>query len=152
MKSSFTAETTISISAPASEVWKAITTPAITKEYLFGTHVKSDWKEGSTISYEGEYQGHTYMDKGTILKVEPNKVFQSTYWSSMGDKEDKPENYNTITYTLTELGNQTQLTITQDNIQTEESRKHSAENWKAVLQKLKELVEKGSNIKGSSDL
>jgi hypothetical protein len=59
-----------------------------------------DWKEGSAITYEGEYQGKAYKDKGLIEKLEPEKIFQSTYWSSMSGKEDKSENYNIVTYTL----------------------------------------------------
>jgi uncharacterized protein YndB with AHSA1/START domain len=142
MKTTLTAETSITIKATPPDVWKAITTPASIKKYLMGTTVKTDWKEGSPISYEGEYNGKKYQDKGIIKKFRPDSVFQSTYWSSMGGKEDKPENYNVVTYTLSDEDDRTLVTLTQDNIATEEEKKHSTENWKQVLQKLKEVVEK----------
>lgn len=141
MKNDLIIETSITINADASKVWKAITTPALIKKYLFGTDVKSDWKEGSPISYEGEYQGKSYKDKGVIKKFEPEKFFQSTYWSSMGGKEDKPENYNMVTYKLSPKGSKTVVTLTQDNIHSEKEKEHVTENWKMTLEGLKKVVE-----------
>ena len=135
-------EISISIDAPPAQVWKTLTTPALIKKYLFGTDVSSDWKEGSSITYIGEYEGKKYHDKGVIIKAVPEKILQSTYWSSMGGKEDKPENYNLVTYRLSRDGEKTILTLTQDNIATEKEKKHSTENWKVVLEKLKETSEK----------
>jgi hypothetical protein len=48
--------------------------PVFDKKYLMGTNVSSDWKAGSPISYEGEYNGKKYHDKGVIRKIEPEKV------------------------------------------------------------------------------
>jgi uncharacterized protein YndB with AHSA1/START domain len=142
MKKNLIAETSITIDASTDAVWKAITTPALIKEYLMGTTAKSDWKEGSPISYEGEYEGKKYKDKGTIKKMEVGKTFQSTYWSSMGGKEDKPENYNLVTYNLSEVDdNKTHLTLTQDNVLSEKEKEHVTGNWKMVLKKLKEVAE-----------
>jgi uncharacterized protein YndB with AHSA1/START domain len=100
MKNTLIAETSISIDATPAEVWKAITIPELIKKYLMGTDVSSDWKEGSTITYTGEYEGKKYHDKGIIKKIEREKIFQSTYLSSMSGKEDKPENYNLVTYKI----------------------------------------------------
>ena len=135
------AETSITIDASPSEVWKTITTPAQVKKYLMGTNVVTDWKEGSAISYEGEYNGKKYKDKGVIKKVEPGKILQSTYWSSMGGKEDKPENYNLVTYKLADKDGRTVVTLSQDNIHSEKEKEHATDNWKSVLQKLKSVVE-----------
>ncbi len=142
MKNNLRAETSITIKATPEAVWKAITTPASIKKYLMGTTVTSDWEEGSAINYEGEYNGKKYHDKGVIKKFKPESVFQSTYWSSMSGKEDKPENYNTVTYTLSDEDDRTLVTLTQDNIATEEEKEHATKNWEQVLQKLKEVVEK----------
>src|SRR6476660_6349765 len=100
MKKTLNAKASVSIKAAPAKVWKALTTPTLIKKYLMDTNVTTDWKEGSPIKYEGEYQGKKYSDKGIIKKVEPEKILQSTYWSSMGGKEDKPENYNLVTYKL----------------------------------------------------
>jgi len=141
MKNGMTAETSILIDASPAMVWKAITSPDTIKQYLMGTNVSTNWKEGSPISYEGEYNGKKYHDKGVIKKIEPEKIFQSTYWSSMGGKEDKPENYNLVTYQLNEKAGQTEVQLIQDNVQSEEEKKHVTGNWNNVLKKLKSVVE-----------
>lgn len=141
MKNTLIAETSVSINAAPSKVWEALTTPSMVKQYLMGTDVKSDWKEGGSIEYTGEYEGKKYHDRGVIKKFEPGKVFASTYWSSMSGKADKPENYNLVTYKLIEDGGKTIVMLSQDNNATEKEKEHATENWKMVLQKLKEVVE-----------
>ncbi len=141
MEKNITTEASVIIDASPLKVWKAITTPETIKRYLFGTAVTTDWKEGSSISYEGEYEGKKYKDKGKILKIIPEEVFQSTYWSSMGGKEDLPENYNTVTYRLKPVKESTLVTISQDNIKSESEKEHVTENWKMVLKTLKKVIE-----------
>jgi uncharacterized protein YndB with AHSA1/START domain len=141
MKNTLIAETSVSVDATPAQVWKVLTTPKLIKKYLMGTDVTSDWKGGSTITYNGEYEGKKYHDKGVIKKIEPEKILQSTYLSSMSGKEDKPENYNLVTYKITKRDDKTVITLTQDNNATEKEKEHSTENWKAVLKKLKEVAE-----------
>ena len=142
MKNNLTGKASITIDAPASKVWEALTTPELIKQYFFGTEASSDWKVGSPITFSGAYKGKSYHDKGTILEVIPNKIFRYTYWSSMSGIEDKPENYVPITYALVESQEKTTLTVTQQNIPDEKMKVHSEENWKKVLANLKQLLEK----------
>jgi uncharacterized protein YndB with AHSA1/START domain len=142
MKTTFTATARITINAKRDRVWDALTNPALIKEYLFGTNAVSDWKVGSSITYSGVWEGKPYTDKGKILEAEPDRILKSTYWSGMSGKPDTPENYNTVTYALSESNGQTTLTITQDNNPTKESADHSEANWKMVLESMKKLLEK----------
>ncbi|HEY0031209.1 MAG TPA: SRPBCC family protein [Bacteroidia bacterium] len=142
MKSDVIGRVSINIYATVPKVWEALTNPEMIRKYFFGTNAITDWKAGSTIVFEGEWEGHSYKDKGTVLKVEPYKLLSYNYWSSMSGIEDIPENYVTITYELLDEGNKTSLTIIQENIPTEEMREHSEQNWKKILHNLKELVEK----------
>jgi len=59
----------------------------------------------------------------------------------MGGKEDKPENYNLVTYKLSQNDGKTVVTLTQDNVLSEKEKEHVTGNWKSVLKKLKEVVE-----------
>ena len=142
MKSNITGRAAVTINAPASKVWEALTTPAIIKQYFFGTDAISDWKVGSPLIFKGEWQGKQYQDKGTILESVPQKKFKYSYWSSMSGIEDKPENYVNVTYELSENNNATTLTVTQENIPDEKTKAHSEENWKKVIGDLKKLLEK----------
>lgn len=142
MANKLTAKASININAPVDKAWQALTDPAMIKEYLFGTNTITDWKKGSSITYKGEWQGKAYEDKGTIIDIIPNKVLHTTYWSGMSGKEDKPENYANVIYQLNPSGDQTEVTITQDNIDDEAGVKHMEENWGTVLGGMKKLLEK----------
>ena len=48
---------TITINAPASKVWDALTNPEQTKKYMFGCETVSDWRKGSPLLWKGNYEG-----------------------------------------------------------------------------------------------
>ena len=141
MNKNFTATARTTINAPTSKVWQALVNPEIIKQYLFNTEVISDWQVGSPIVYRGEWEGKPFEDKGKILEIEPEKLLRSTHWSPLSGVPDSPENYHTVTYTLTERGEGTEVTITQDNNSTEEEKAHSEKNWRTVLDGMKKLLE-----------
>jgi len=141
MNKKFTTKVVISIKAPASKVWDALTKPELIKQYLFGTQVTTDWQVGSPITYEGVWEGKPYKDKGTILQVEQGRLLVSTFWSALAGLPDVPENYQTISYELSAEGSGTKLTLTQDNNNTQEDANHSEQNWKMVLEGMKKLLE-----------
>lgn len=141
MNNKFTASATTTINAPASKVWQALVNPEIIKQYLFNTDVISDWQVGSPIVYRGEWEGKPFEDKGKILEIEPEKILKSTHWSPTSGVPDLPENYHTVTYTLSEKGENTEVTITQDNNASEEEKTHSEQNWRTVLEGMKKLLE-----------
>ncbi len=141
MSKAFVAQATVTINAPTSRVWDALTKPDLIKQYLFGTQVTTDWQVGSPITYQGTWEGKAYKDKGKVLQVEPGKLLVSTFWSSLSGSPDVPENYQTVRYELSPEGRGTKLTIIQDNNTTQEDANHSAQNWKMVLDGIKKLLE-----------
>ena len=140
MSKALVAETSILIEAGAEKVWKALTDPALIKRYLYGTEAISDWKVGSPITYKGVWEGKPYEDKGRILEIESGILLKSSYWSAFSGLADSPENYSTVTYRIVP-GESTKLTVSQDNIPSEEGRAQAEGNWRMVLQALKELLE-----------
>lgn len=137
----------IEINADASKVWNALINPELIKQYLFGTEAVSEWKIESPIMFRGEWEGNIYEDKGLISKLIKNKVFQYAFWSPLSGLQDKPENYANITYELMEKGEDTLLSVTQDNIKTEVMFNRTCENWEVILKGLKEAVEDNSITK-----
>jgi uncharacterized protein YndB with AHSA1/START domain len=136
------AEASTTINASINEVWDALVNPQKIKQYMFGTTVISDWKEGSSIVWKGEYKGEKYEDKGKILQFQPQKILQYSHFSPFSGLEDKPENYHTVTIELTDQTNGIDIVLTQDNNPDEKTREHSEKNWNMMLNALKETVEK----------
>jgi uncharacterized protein YndB with AHSA1/START domain len=142
MSIDLTARATTTIAAGRAAVWKALTDPAAIKQYMFGADVISDWRKGSSIVWKGEYQGKSYEDKGEILAIEPEKSLQYSHFSPLAGKPDLPENYHTVTITLSGDDGTTNVSLTQDKNGSEESRAESEKNWTMMLDGLKKNVER----------
>lgn len=134
--------TSIEISAPKAKVWEALIKPDTIKKYFFGANVISDWKEGSPITFKGEFNGYKYEEKGIILKVKPESLLQYTHWSNLEELPDIPENYRIWTFDLSEKETHTLLSVAEDNIPTEKKQNRSDEFWNGVLLTIKQLMEK----------
>jgi uncharacterized protein YndB with AHSA1/START domain len=136
----------IHINAGATKVWKALTTPEIIKEYLYGTETLTDWQVGSEIIFQGEYQQQKYRDKGTILENIPDQRLSYSYWSGFSGTPDEPGNYSVVTYELNAIdANHTLLTWTQKGFANEELFKHSESGMDAFLREFKNVVERISD-------
>lgn len=135
------AKASTTINADSTIVWDALTNPGIIKQYMFNTTVVSDWKEGSSIIWKGEWKGKPYEDKGMIIKLEPGRLLQYTHFSPMTGQPDVPENYHTVTIELENKNGQTQLSLSQDKNNSEEEQQHSEENWKMMLEQMKKVIE-----------
>ena len=68
MDNNLIARASTTIHASRSEVWNALVNPEAIERYMFGTHVVSDWQEGSPIVWKGEWRGASYEDRGIILQ------------------------------------------------------------------------------------
>ena len=140
MNKELVAKQSVKLNATPSDVWNVLTDPEEIKKYFFGTKVTSDWKVGGSIVFSGEWEGHEYIDKGTILELIPERKLVYDYWSSVGGTPDAPENYGLITYLLTPDNEGTLLEISQQGFENEEKRDHSVEGWKSVLKNMKEVL------------
>ena len=60
MERGLVATASIAITAPVPIVWDVLVNPDLIKQYMFGTTVVSEWKEGGPIVWKGEWQGRTY--------------------------------------------------------------------------------------------
>ncbi|MGH8839276.1 MAG: SRPBCC domain-containing protein [Jiangellaceae bacterium] len=131
------------ISASPAQVWSALTDPEQIKKYMFGTDVETDWREGSPITWKGEYEGKAYEDKGEIVEVVPERRLKVTHFSPLSGQDDVPENYHTLTYEIEARLGKTHLSLSQDNNASAEEAEHSKGNWEMMLAGLKEVVERG---------
>jgi uncharacterized protein YndB with AHSA1/START domain len=140
----------ITINAPASKVWDALTNPGQTKKYMFGCETVSDWKPGSPLLWKGKYEGKEMIFvKGNIVEINPGKHLIYTVIDPNNTSiADTPENYLTVTYNLKEEDGQTTLAVSQgDYSKVAEGEKryqeafNKGEGWNPILAAVKNLAE-----------
>jgi uncharacterized protein YndB with AHSA1/START domain len=134
-----TAET--DIHASPQRVWTALTQPEQIAEYMGGSRVETTWQAGSPITWRGEYDGHAYQDKGEVLTYDEPHLLSVTHYSPLMGQDDRPENYHTIVYTLTAVGDITRLSLAQDGCADEAQAEQFSRNWQQMLEGLKTHVE-----------
>lgn len=141
MSEDHVATSRIRIDASADRVWQVLTDPEAVREFMFGTTVLTDWMPGSPIRWQGEWQGKAYEDKGVILEAEPGRRLVCTHFSPLTGKPDVPENYHTLTWTIT--GDRpVELTLRQDNNPDEAAAVHSKAMWDDLVQTVREIAER----------
>ena len=109
---------------------------------MFGAEVNTDWQPGSPITWQGEYEGKKYTDKGEILEIDPGRLLKVTHYSPLSGQDDVPENYHTLTYELDDRGTTTHLSLSQDNNGSQEEADHSRGMWEMLVKGVKEAAER----------
>jgi uncharacterized protein YndB with AHSA1/START domain len=135
------ARASVTIAAPAADVWEALVTLSAIKADVFGATVTTDWVVGSPIVWTGEWQSRAYEDKGIILQIVGERVLEFSYFSPRAGVADLPENYHIVTVTLSSGGAQTRVSLRQDNNLTDQARERAERHWSVMLAGLKHFVE-----------
>ena len=85
--------------------------------------------------------GQAVRGQGEILRIEPPTLLVHTHWSDVSGLPDAPENYQEVTWALSERDGSTELTITERNLPSEEAKAVSEASWKTALTSLKAVLE-----------
>ena len=148
MSKSLLVENTIEIDASPAKVWDALVNPAQTKKYMYGCEALSDWKPGSELLWQGEYEGKPMVFvKGTIGEILPNKFLSYTTIDPLSGIDDTSSEYLMVTYRLEVENNKVKLTVTQgDYSKVNEGQRRfdeaiAAGGWSSLLVDIKKLVE-----------
>ena len=134
-----TAET--DVAATPERVWAALTEPDQIAAYMEGSQVETTWEVGSPITWDGEYEGRAYQDKGEVLTYDEPHVLSVTHYSPMMGQPDEPENYHTLVYTLTATDGRHPPRAHPGRQRDEEQAEQFSQNWQQMLDGLKAQVE-----------
>jgi uncharacterized protein YndB with AHSA1/START domain len=126
-------EVTITVDAPAAEVWNALINPILVEQYMMGTHVESDYKVGAPIHWRGEINGKPYDDSGKILACEPNKNLGYSHTSGGATHE--------ISIDLSTRSGKTDIRLIQTKNVDSKDQSTGEKFWKQTLEGLKKITE-----------
>ena len=128
------------------KLWDAITRPEFTRQYFYGSSVKSDWKVGSPVAHLGEDEKP--MLEGVVVEIDPPRRLVTTFaakFSRDGDvSHDRPSR---VTWEIEPRGEVCKLTLVHDDFDHETATYKSVGNgWNPVLSGLKTLLETGKPL------
>ena len=130
----------VDIDALPDDVWFALTDAAAIRRYMFGAVVASDWRAGSPIRWSGEYEGKAFEYHGEVLEASPGRLLRYTHVTPARD--GRPGSAHEVRVELEGIDDVgTRVTLAQDGNGTEDACRHSARQWKKMLDGLKLLVE-----------
>lgn len=136
----YIAQASTAVHGSSDEVWEALTNPSKISKYMMGTDVESSWKTGSKITWKGDWKGKKFEDHGEVLDALPGKYLRYTHITGEAVQSDAT-NQHIVTVELEEQGDETMVTLTQDNNADEKAKKESEKNWITMLGELKKVVE-----------
>jgi DNA-binding transcriptional ArsR family regulator/uncharacterized protein YndB with AHSA1/START domain len=124
-------------------LWRAITDPAETRQYYFGTEVQSDWKTGSKLVYLDH--GQVTLDC-KIVEIDPAHRLVHTF-SAVYDPEQAGDKPSRVTWEIEKMGEACRLTLIHDEFEGETKTYHDVEHgWSQILSGLKTLIETGKPL------
>jgi uncharacterized protein YndB with AHSA1/START domain len=137
-----TSDSTVKILAPAKKVWLALTSPALVKQWQYGSDLQTTWEVGTSIVFRNEWNGQVFEQKGTVLEFSPESRLKYSLFVPRPDLQDIPEHYFFMTYELAESDGTTSLLVRQEDPRPSLPGESSAgDDGPDVLSLLKELVE-----------
>jgi uncharacterized protein YndB with AHSA1/START domain len=130
------------INAPAEQVWRALTDPDLTVQYV-GARVRSTWRPGDHITYMAPDSDQKTFE-GRLIEVEPNRklVLECRWLFTPELAADQPHRE---TFELEPVGEVTRLTAT-FAYQRDDSPTKAACDMARTGDNLKSLLETGKPI------
>jgi uncharacterized protein YndB with AHSA1/START domain len=126
------------IKATPERVWQALTDPAFTARYWYGTRLESDWKVGSTIVFV-KPQGEP--DTGTVLVADKPKTLSFAWHVAYGDFAKEKD--SRVTFTIEPDGDGVKLTLVHDQFQEGSALKEAMAKggWPPILAEMVKTAE-----------
>lgn len=139
---------TVIFKADKTQVWDLLINPEMTKQYMFGCELISDWKVGSPVLWKGKTEdgSEVVYVKGKLLEFEEGQKITMTTFDPNAGWEDIPINHVNFSYELMEVENGTELTVIQGDfagaIDGQKRYEESKAGWsQMVIPLMKKLVE-----------
>jgi uncharacterized protein YndB with AHSA1/START domain/DNA-binding transcriptional ArsR family regulator len=139
----------IYIKTTPERLWRAITDPADTELYYYGTRVESDWGPGSRLVY---YDGAEVSLECKILEIDPPRRLVHSF-TMVYDPEMAAERPSRVSWLIEKVGEVCRLTLVHDEFDGETRTYHEVEHgWAEILSGLKTLLETGKPLEIASDV
>ena len=132
----------IEINCNVETLWDVLTKPEYIKQYMLNRTVETDWRVGSDIVWEGDYNGVNVFQRGKVISITPGQQVTYSNFDINGNLEDLPENYINTSYILHNINGAAHLTITNEIFSDSTERMSQIkQGWDIVISKIKSFSE-----------
>ena len=132
------------VQATPEKLWQALTDPAMTQGYFYGSAIHSDFKPGSTIVSKGP--DGSVMSDGTVVEAKPGERLVQTMRLAY-DPEIAADRPSRVTWTIVPMGKVSQLVLEHDDFDGEtRTYRDAVGGWPVIVSGLKTLVETGKPL------
>jgi uncharacterized protein YndB with AHSA1/START domain len=126
-------------------LWQAITDPAFTERYYYGTRVKSDWQAGSPLTYA--YADGGLAADGQVIEASPPSKLVMTF-RALWDPALASEPPFRLTWEIEPVGAACRLTVTLDGFAEGSKMLEQARGgMPMIISGLKTLLETGEALR-----
>ena len=129
----------VEIKSTPEKIWEAITSPDWTRRYFFNSGVRSDFRRGAKIEWEGPGGGAAC--DGEILEIDPPWRLVTT-WRSLWEPGLAQEIASRVTWEIEERANGCLLRVTHDHLE-HSPKTHGAVStgWRIIVDTLRDCLE-----------
>jgi uncharacterized protein YndB with AHSA1/START domain len=131
----------VTINAPRDVVWAAVTLPHFVQLWQYGSELTTDWTVGGPIRFRAEWQGETFEQWGTVLEYDAPVRLRYSLFAPRSGLEDRPENYFTMTYELSDVDGGTRVTFIQQDPRVSDDVHDADDSENPVLLALRVVAE-----------
>jgi uncharacterized protein YndB with AHSA1/START domain len=135
------------IKATPEQIFEAITNPAFTQKYFYGTRADYDLRPGGKFRFLAGDSDDEMVD-GEVLEVDPPRRLVQT-WRFLYDPELTAEGYTNVTWAIDDVeGSEgvSKLTVTHALEGAAKTAASVAGGWSLILSGLKTLLETGKPL------
>jgi uncharacterized protein YndB with AHSA1/START domain len=125
------------------KLWAALTSSEFSRQYWFGTELRTDWTIGSPFAL---VMNGTPTDVGEILEFDPPRRLSYTFRHVLTD-ELRNERPTKVVFKLEPHGKLVKLTLTHEGFADASKLLDGiSKGWPAILSSLKSLLETGTAL------
>ena len=122
------------------KLWEALTSSEFSRQYWFGTELRTDWTIGSPFAL---VMNGTPTDVGEILEFERPRRLSYTFRHVLKD-ELRNERPTKVVFTIEQHGKFAKLTLTHEGFaEASKLLDGISKGWPAIMSSLKSLLETG---------
>ncbi len=132
----------VEVRTTAEALWRALTDPAMTRQYWYGTLIRSTWAPGARWTSESP-EGELYLE-GTVLECDPPRRLVQTF-HIVDEEAPAAEPPSRVAWQIAQHDGACTLTLVHDEM-GEATAEYVTGGWEHILAGLQALLETGHPV------